>query len=103
MSEITITAENFEQEVLESDKPVLLDFWAPWCGPCQMLAPIISDIAEEKRDTVKVGKVHVDEQPELAIRFRVNSIPTVIVIKDGRITNTSVGFRTKEMLLDMLA
>ena len=101
MSEVTLTAKNFDREVLEAEGDVLVDFWATWCGPCRMVAPVVEEIANEGK--VKVGKVNIDEQPELAIRFRVNSIPTVIVIKDGRITNTSVGFRTKEMLLDMLA
>lgn len=96
MSEITITKENFESEVLKSDIPVLLDFWATWCGPCRMLGPVIAEIAEEYAGKVKVGKVNVDEQPVLANSFRVESIPMLVVIKNGKITNTSVGFIPKE-------
>lgn len=86
MSVITITKENFESEVLNSDKPVLVDFWAVWCGPCQMLSPVVDQIAEEN-DAVKVGKVNVDEQPELAMKFGVMSIPTLISFRDGKVTN----------------
>ena len=89
MSVITITKENFESEVLNSDKPVLVDFWAVWCGPCQMLSPVVDQIAEEN-DAVKVGKVNVDEQPELAMKFGVMSIPTLISFRDGKVTNKSV-------------
>lgn len=102
MSEITITTENFEAEVLKSDLPVLIDFWAGWCGPCRMLAPVIADIAEEYDGKVKVGKVNVDEQPELAAAFRVAGIPTVVVIKNGKITGTSVGYKPKEELEELL-
>jgi len=102
MSEITITKENFEAEVIKSDKPVLLDFWATWCGPCKMLSPVISEIAEEYDGKVKVGKINVDEEFELASLFRVASIPTVAVMKNGRVTNVSVGYRTREQIVAML-
>ena len=96
-----ITNENFKTEVLESDKPVLIDFWASWCGPCRMLSPVIDKIAEERAD-IKVCKVNVDEQGELAQRFGVMSIPTVVAMKDGKIVNQSVGVRPKEAILAML-
>jgi len=102
MAELTITRKNFEQEVLHSDKPVLIDFWAPWCGPCRMLSPTISEIAEEYSGTVKVGKVNVDEQGELAAMFGVSSIPMLVVVKDGKITNASVGARPKKQIVDMI-
>ena len=102
MAEITLTAANFKQEVLDSDVPVLIDFWATWCGPCRMLAPVIGEIAEEYAGTVKVGKVNVDEEPELAMQFRVDSIPTVMLFKEGRLVNTTVGFRPKEQITAML-
>ncbi|MBR5708855.1 MAG: thioredoxin [Oscillospiraceae bacterium] len=95
MAEITITATNFEDEVLKSDVPVLLDFWASWCGPCRMLAPVIAEIAEEQAGKIKVGKINVDEEPVLASAFKVSIIPTVVVMKDGKVTNVSVGFRPK--------
>ena len=101
MSVITITKDNFEQEVLSSDKPVLLDFWASWCGPCRMVSPIVDEIAEERSD-IKVGKINVDEQSELAARFRVMSIPTLVVMKNGEIVNQSVGARPKAQILAML-
>lgn len=100
--EVTITKNNFEAEVLRSEIPVLVDFWATWCGPCRMLAPVISEIAEEYAGTVKVGKVNVDEEPELAMQFRVDSIPTVMLFKEGRLVNTTVGFRPKEQIAAML-
>ena len=102
MAEIVITTDNFEAEVLQSDKPVLLDFWATWCGPCKMLSPVIAEIAEEYDGQVKVGKVNVDEQPELAMAFRVDSIPTVFVMKDGKITNMAMGYRPKNEIVAML-
>ena len=94
MAEITITNKNFDQEVLASDKPVLVDFWATWCGPCRMLAPIVEEIAESRSD-IKVGKVNVDEEGELAVRFGISSIPTVMVFKNGELTVQSVGYRPR--------
>ena len=102
MAEIIITEQNFEQEVLNADKPVLVDFWASWCGPCRMLAPTIELIAEEMEGVAKVGKVNVDEQPDLAARFGISSIPTLIVFEDGKVKNTSVGVVPKSMIEDML-
>ncbi len=101
MSVITITKDNFEQEVLKSGKPVLLDFWASWCGPCRMVGPIIDEIAGE-RDDIKVGKVNVDEEQELAAQFRVSSIPTLVVMKDGEIVNQAMGARPKSQILALL-
>lgn len=101
MSVITITEENFQKEVLESDKPVLLDFWASWCGPCRMVSPLVDEIAEE-RDDIKVGKVNVDEQGALASRFGVMSIPTLVVMKGGKIVNQAVGARPKAQILSLL-
>ncbi len=102
MAEIIITEQNFEQEVLKSDKPVLVDFWATWCGPCRMLAPTIEQIAEEMEGIVKVGKVNVDEQPSLAAKYGIASIPTLMVFEDGKVKETSVGVRPKSMIEDML-
>ena len=102
MSELTITKENFEAEVLQSKEPVLIDFWASWCGPCRMLSPVISEIAEESSGKFKVGKVNVDDQEELAAMFRISSIPTLVVLKDGKVTNSSVGVRSKKQILEML-
>lgn len=101
MSVINITKENFEIEVLNSEKPVLLDFWASWCGPCKMISPIIDEIADEIED-IKVGKVNVDEQGELAIEFGIVSIPTLVVIENGEIVNKSVGAIPKEEILNMI-
>lgn len=101
MSILTITNENFEAEVLKSDKPVLLDFWAEWCGPCRMVGPILEQIAEERSD-IKVGKINVDEQTELSGKFQVMSIPTLVVVKDGQIVNKSVGAQPKPELLKLL-
>ena len=101
MSAISITKNNFRQEVLNSDKPVLLDFWASWCGPCRMVAPSIEAIAQERSD-IKVGKINVDEEPELASQFHVVSIPTLVVMKDGKIVNQALGYRSKDQILSML-
>ena len=101
MAVVTITKENFEQEVLQSEKPVLLDFWASWCGPCRMLSPVVDEVAEERTD-VKVGKVNVDEQPELAGEFGVMSIPTLLVFKGGKLVRQAVGARPKSGVLALL-
>ena len=101
MSAIALTKDNFEKEVLQSDKPVLVDFWAPWCGPCRMVSPIVDEIAGEI-DYAKVGKVNVDEQSELAAQYGVMSIPTLIVFKNGKIAQQAVGARDKAGLLDLL-
>lgn len=101
MSVINITRNNFQNEIINSDKPVLLDFWASWCGPCRMVGPILEEIAGERSD-IKIGKINVDEQPELASQFRVMSIPTLIVIKDGKIVNQSMGAKPKNAILAML-
>ena len=101
MAVVTITTENFAQEVLHSDKLVLLDFWASWCGPCRMLSPIVDEVAEERTD-VKVGKVNVDEQPELAGQFGVMSIPTLLVFEQGKLVRQAVGARPKASVLDLL-
>ncbi len=99
---MNITKNNFEQEVLHSDKPVLIDFWAPWCGPCRMLSPVISEIAEEYGDKVKVCKVNVDDEGELAASFNVMSIPTLVVVKDGKVTDSAVGVRPKAQIVEMI-
>ena len=101
MSVLTITKENFDQQVLQNTKPVLLDFWASWCGPCRMLSPVVDEIAQEN-DAIAVGKINVDEQPELASQFGVMSIPTLMVFKDGKALNTSVGVVPKAKILEML-
>lgn len=101
MAELTITKANFQSEVLDSDKPVLVDFWASWCGPCKMLGPVISEIAEERSD-IKVGKVNVDDEEELATQFGVMSIPFVALFKNGQIVKSSVGFNPKEEILSLL-
>ncbi len=102
MSVINVTKNNYKNEIVESDKPVLLDFWASWCGPCRMVSPIIDEIAGETAD-VKVGKVNVDEEPELARAFGVMSIPTLVVMKDGKIVKKSTGARPKAAIMDMLS
>ncbi len=101
MSVLTITQNNFENEVLKSDKPVLLDFWASWCGPCRMLSPVVDEIAEENPQ-IKVGKINVDEEGDLAASFGVMSIPTLVVIKNGQVVNQSVGVVPKQKILAML-
>ena len=102
MSEITITKENFEAEVLQADLPVLVDFWASWCGPCRMIAPAVAEIAEDYAGKVKVGKINVDEQPELAGSFRVNSIPTLMLFRDGQPVTVAVGAMPKAQIEEML-
>ena len=102
MAEITITAENFEAEVLKSDIPVLVDFWATWCGPCQMIGPVISEIAEEYAGKIKVGKVNVDEQMALAMQYQVASIPTLILFKNGEVAKRTMGAQPKEQILSLL-
>ncbi len=102
MSEIMITSENFDRTVMQSEKTVLIDFWAGWCGPCRMLAPIIDEIAEEYADTVTVGKINVDEQPQLAAAFGVESIPTLIAFKNGVPLGALVGLQTKESVIELI-
>jgi len=101
MSVVTITKDNFNKEVMESDKPVLLDFWASWCGPCRMVSPVVDEIAGEKSD-IKVGKINVDEQRELAAAFNIMSIPTLVVMKNGKVTNSAMGARPKRQILSLL-
>ena len=102
MALITLTKENFAAEALQSSVPVLVDFWAPWCGPCRMVSPIVDEIAEESDGTYKVGKVNVDEQPELAAQYGVMSIPTLLVVENGKTKTSSVGARPKDAILAML-
>ena len=101
MSVLTITKENFQSEVIESSKPVLLDFWASWCGPCRMMSPVVDQVAEERED-IKVGKINVDEQPELASRFQVMTIPTFLVFSEGEVVNKAIGVMSKQKVLDLL-
>ncbi len=100
MSIIHVNNENFQQEVLQSDKPVLIDFWADWCGPCRMIAPVVEEIAQERED-IKVVKIDVDEARELAIQFQIASSPTLLVVQDGKVVNQSIGVKTKEKILEM--
>lgn len=102
MSEVVITKENFNAEVINSQIPVLVDFWATWCGPCRMLGPVLAQIGEEQAGKVKIAKINVDEQPELADQFRVDSIPLVLVFKNGQVVNKSVGYRPKEQIEALL-
>ena len=101
MSAIDINKNNFQSEVLDSDKPVLLDFWAPWCAPCRMVVPVVEEIALERSD-IKVGKINIDEEPDLAQQFRIMSIPTLMVVENGEILHRVVGALSKEQILDML-
>ena len=101
MSAINIHKNNFQEEVINSEKPVLLDFWAPWCGPCRMVVPLVEEIARERED-ILVVKVNVDEEPELASRFGIMSIPTLVVMKEGKIVNQAMGARPKDAILDLL-
>ena len=101
MSVVKITKDNFQELVLNGDREVLLDFWAPWCGPCRMVSPIVDEIAQERKD-VLVGKVNVDEEMELAAQFRVMSIPTLVVLKNGQVVNQVIGARSKRELLSLL-
>lgn len=102
MSAVVITKENFESEVIKSEKPVLIDFWASWCGPCMMVSPLVDEIAEENPD-IKVGKINVDEQPELASSFRIESIPTLMVVKNGKITAKSIGAVPKSEIINLIS
>ena len=101
MSAVNIDLNNFHQEVMNSDKPVLLDFWAPWCGPCRMVVPIVEEIAAERPD-IKVGKINVDENPDLASRFGIMSIPTLVVMENGKVVNKAMGARPKAAILNLL-
>lgn len=102
MAELKITSENFENEVLNSEVPVILDFWAPWCGPCRMIAPVLAEIAEENEGALVVGKVNVDEEGDLAMKFGIASIPTLLVFKNGQIVNKSVGVKPKAQILALV-
>ena len=101
MSAVNINRNNFQGEVLNSDRPVLLDFWAPWCGPCRMVGPVLDEIAAERAD-IKMGKINVDEQPELAGQFGIMSIPTLVVMKNGKVVNQALGARPKDQILALL-
>lgn len=102
MSTVVLTSDNFQKEVLDSGMPVLIDFWAPWCGPCRALTPVVEELGQELAGKVKVGKVNVDEQRELAAKFGIMSIPTLMVFRDGKVSGTSLGLKPKEMILKML-
>lgn len=99
---INLTNENFEKEVISSKKTILVDFWASWCGPCQMIVPIVEEISNELSERIEVGKLNVDEQPEIAIKYDVMSIPTLILFKDGKVVNTIIGYHSKEEILDFI-
>lgn len=102
MSVLKITKDNFEKEVMQSDKPILLDFWASWCGPCKMVGPVVEQVAVETADMARVGKINVDEEQELAQAFKVMSIPTLVVMKEGKVVKSTVGVQSKQTLLSML-
>jgi thioredoxin 1 len=102
MSVLKITKENFEKEVMQSDKPILLDFWASWCGPCKMVGPVVELVAAETAEVARVGKINVDEEQELAQAFKVMSIPTLVVMKEGKVVKSTVGVQSKQTLLSML-
>lgn len=102
MKPVIITKQNFEEEIIQSNEPVLLDFWAPWCGPCRMVSPIVDALSKELAGSVKIGKINIDEQPELASMFKVMSIPTLAVLKEGKVTDLKVGARSKQELKAML-
>ncbi len=102
MAEIKLTSQNFENEVLKSDKPVLVDFWAEWCGPCKMLAPVIAEIAEEYDGKIKVAKLNIDEEMQLAVQYGIASIPTVLLFENGEIVKKSIGFAPKDALVEEL-
>ena len=102
MSVFKVTKNNFKQEVIDSDKPVLLDFWASWCGPCRMVSPIVEQVAQETTNNAKVGKINVDEEPELAQAFNIMSIPTLVVMKNGKVVQSTVGVKSKQAILSML-
>ena len=102
MAEVKVTKQNYEKELLQSDVPVLVDLWAAWCGPCRMLSPILEEIAAEKGDELKIAKINVDEEPELAAAFQASSIPMLVVMKQGKVTNVSVGYIPKEQVLALL-
>ena len=102
MAEVVLTKDNFKNEVLESDIPVLVDFWATWCGPCRMLSPIIEEIAEEYEGSVKVGKVNVDDEPELSAQYGIESIPTVMCFRNGEVSDTAIGYRPKSEFEKMI-
>ena len=102
MAEVKVTKQNYEKELLQSDVPVLVDLWASWCGPCRMLSPVLAEIAAEKEGELKVAKINVDEEPELAAAFQASSIPMLVVMKQGKVTNVSVGYIPKEQVLALL-
>lgn len=102
MSVLTLTKHNFKNEVLTSDVPVLVDFWAPWCGPCRMIAPFVEEISNEKGALLKVGKVNIDEHPDLAELYNVMTIPTLLVVNEGKVTASSIGFKPKQSILELL-